>query len=46
MKFNSGRPIPLYHVIRWISGQLAFLVFLLGPFVLLALFLTGQWPTT
>ena len=46
MKFNSGRHMPLSHVIRWTAGQLAFLVVLLGPFVLLALFLTGQWPTT
>jgi hypothetical protein len=44
MKFNSGRHMPISHVISWSAGQLVLLVLLLGPWVFLALFLTGQMP--
>lgn len=44
MRFNSGRPMPISHVITWTASQLFILALLLGPFVFLALFLTGHLP--
>lgn len=41
MQFKSGRHMPLSHVVRWTLGQVFLLWFFLGPFVLLAFFLTG-----
>lgn len=45
MRFRSGRHMPLSHVIRWSLSQLLILAFLLGPWVFIALFLTGHLPT-
>ena len=44
MRFYSGRPMPISHVISWLAGQLFILALLLGPWVCLALFLTGHLP--
>jgi hypothetical protein len=44
MRFYSGRPMPISHVISWTSGQLFILALLLGPWVFLAMFLTGHLP--
>lgn len=45
MQFRSGHHMPLTHVLRWSFSQLVLLTFFVGPWVFIALFLTGHLPT-